>query len=408
MQLRIICLTLFAFVSVQAACGEEPIEQLSRWLKKDPAKRPGISQAPFYRTSLTKAQAEAATKLLLADFQTRLKRERAQEWKKKVIQLGELSMKFEYKVFGEKPKSGRRLFISMHGGGGAPAELNDRQWRNQIRLYQPQEGVYLAPRAPTNTWNLWHQSHIDRFFERIIEDAILFADVDPNKVYIMGYSAGGDGVYQLAPRMADTLAAAAMMAGHPNDASALGLRNIGFTLHMGGKDSAYSRNKVARQWQEKLEKLQKDDPKGYRHKVVIHEQYGHWMNFEDRVAVPWMSKFTRDPNPKKVVWKQSSTTHDRFYWLAVDDENRKAGSLVVADCQMQKITISKLDGIDRVNIRLNDDLVDLDQAVEVVYPDGSHKTFEPQREIKTIFRCLSERVDPAAIYSAEIQIKSKP
>ncbi|MEM7298333.1 MAG: hypothetical protein AAF391_08720 [Bacteroidota bacterium] len=53
----------------------------------------------------------------------------------------------------------------------------------------------------------------------------------------MGYSAGGDGVYQLAPRMADSLAAAAMMAGHPNDASPLGLRNIGFTLHMGGKDA---------------------------------------------------------------------------------------------------------------------------------------------------------------------------
>ena len=60
----------------------------------------------------------------------------------------------------------------------------------------------------------------------------MLGDVDPNRVYIMGYSAGGDGVYQLAPRMADRWAAAAMMAGHPNDASPLGLRNItGFNHH---------------------------------------------------------------------------------------------------------------------------------------------------------------------------------
>ena len=41
---------------------------------------------------------------------------------------------------------------------------------------------------------------------------------------VVGYSAGGDGVYQLAPRMADSWAAAAMMAGHPNGVSPLSLR----------------------------------------------------------------------------------------------------------------------------------------------------------------------------------------
>ena len=72
--------------------------------------------------------------------------------------------------------------------------------------------VYLAPRAPTDTWNLWHQAHIDRMFQRLIENLVVFENVDPNRVYLMGYSAGGDGVYQVAPRMADRFAAAAMMA----------------------------------------------------------------------------------------------------------------------------------------------------------------------------------------------------
>jgi dienelactone hydrolase len=91
----------------------------------------------------------------------------------------------------------------MHGGGNAPSTVNDRQWKNQVGLYTLDEGVYLAPRAPTNTWNLWHESHIDTLFDQLIHAAVLFEGVNPNKVYIMGYSAGGDGVYQLAPRMAD-------------------------------------------------------------------------------------------------------------------------------------------------------------------------------------------------------------
>ena len=86
--------------------------------------------------------------------------------------------------------------------------------------------VFLTPRSPTNTWNMWHQDHIDLFFNRLIQNMIAFYDVNPNRIYLMGYSAGGDGVYQLAPRMADRFAAAAMMAGHPNDASPLNLRNI--------------------------------------------------------------------------------------------------------------------------------------------------------------------------------------
>ena len=45
--------------------------------------------------------------------------------------------------------------------------------------------------------------------------AVINEDVNPNKVYLLGYSAGGDGVYQLAPRMADRWAAAAMMADSP-------------------------------------------------------------------------------------------------------------------------------------------------------------------------------------------------
>ena len=156
--------------------------------------------------------------------------------KAKRIELDGRTMKFDLKIFGEKPAAGYSLFISMHGGGGAPPQVNEKQWINQLRLgdaYLPKEGVYLTPRAPTDTWNLWHQGHIDAFFDRIIENLIVLEGINANRVFLMGYSAGGDGVYQLAPRMADRLAAASMMAGHPNGVPLLSLRNVPFALQVG-------------------------------------------------------------------------------------------------------------------------------------------------------------------------------
>ncbi|MGE4550821.1 MAG: hypothetical protein AAEJ57_05475, partial [Opitutales bacterium] len=37
---------------------------------------------------------------------------------------------------GQKPDTGWPLFIAMHGGGGAPKELNDGQWKVMQRYYR--------------------------------------------------------------------------------------------------------------------------------------------------------------------------------------------------------------------------------------------------------------------------------
>ena len=159
-----------------------------------------------------------------------------------VLKIGSYKMPIWWAVYGNKPSDGRSLYISLHGGGGAPAATNNQQWNNQKKLYQPSEGVYLCPRAITDTWDLHFRPESDGFYEQIIQMAVVFLDVNPDKVYLMGYSAGGDGVWRLAPRMADHWAAASMMAGHPGDVSLLPLRNLPFMIWCGAEDSAYNRN----------------------------------------------------------------------------------------------------------------------------------------------------------------------
>lgn len=45
--------------------------------------------------------------------------------------------------------------------------------------------------------------------------------------------------------MADYWAGAAMMAGHPNGVELYNVRNICFSIQVGGKDDAYNRNSLA-------------------------------------------------------------------------------------------------------------------------------------------------------------------
>lgn len=301
-------------------------------------------------------------------------------------------MRFTERKYGSAPASGQSLWISMHGGGGTTAEVNDGQYRNQIGLYQPAEGIWVIPRAPTDQWNMWHEAHIDGLFDRIIENYLLIHPVNPNRVYIVGYSAGGDGVYQLAPRMADRFAAAAMMAGHPNDASPLSLRNLPFAIFVGGKDGAYQRNEVARDWGRRLGELKGNDADAYEHWVQVYEGLGHWMNRKDAEALPWMARFTRDPWPKKVVWHQDDVTHSRLYWLALPPGIEKQGQTITAEVAGQNIRISA-EGLNRLELRLHDSLVDLDQPITVFVNETQRFQGRVPRTRDTIVKSLAERAD---------------
>ena len=319
-----------------------------------------------------------------------------------LLQIGQNKMPIWWTVYGNKPAGGRSLYISLHGGGQTDASENDGQWENQKQLYTPAEGVYLCPRAITNTWDLHFRPESDAFYEQIIQMAVVFLDVNPDKVYIMGYSAGGDGVWRIAPRMADHWAAASMMAGHPGDVSLLPLRNLPFMIWCGAEDSAYDRNKVCAERIAEMDALQAKDPEGYIHEGHIVAGKPHWMDLEDAAAVPWMAKYTRNPYPNKVVWVQGDVNKEYFYWLGVPVKEAKKGSKLIADIDGNTINISDCD-YSKVRIYLNEKMVDLSQPVKVVH-DGNtlfegtvtpsdalrKKTLYTRNDLSYSFPCMVE------------------
>ena len=115
--------------------------------------------------------------------------------------------------------------------------MNTQQWENQKRLYQPRKAS-TSRRAPTDTWNLWHWD-IDDLFDRIIENMIVREDVDPNKVYVMGYSRRMGCTRSVLA--CGSLGGCSQMAGHPNDAAPDSLQNTTFTPHGRERHTAATR-----------------------------------------------------------------------------------------------------------------------------------------------------------------------
>jgi poly(3-hydroxybutyrate) depolymerase len=320
------------------------------------------------------------------------------------IVLGDKSLKWMEKTFGDAPDGRHSLWITLHGGGQGTEAENDQNWKGYFGRYEfPPGSINVAPRAPANTWDMWHVEWVDDLFDRLIADFVLQRGVDPDRVYLIGYSAGGDGVYQLAPRLADRFAAAVMCAGHPNETTPEGLRNLPFFLYMGGGDSAYHRNVSVRQFSAKMDALQMKDPAGYPHRLTVFPGLPHSMQNREAEMIPRLSPLSRVTWPKRVVWKQDDVTHARFYWLERPSATVKPYEIYAAHVDGQAIII-ETPAAGNLTLRLSDQLLDLDQPVRVLA--GGRTVFEGKapRSFASIAKSLREHEDPDTIATALLPV----
>ena len=365
----------------------------------------GQDESPLAnKSALTKAECREYAAFLENAWRDSVKAAETPALEAKVIKRGQYTMRLDWKIFGNKPADGRSLYISLHGGGGGPASMNDQQWANQLTLYQPAEGVYLCPRAITDTWDLHFRPESDAFYEEIIRMAVACLDVNPDKVYLMGYSAGGDGVWRLAPRMADHWAAASMMAGHPGDVSLLSLRNLPFMIWCGALDAAYNRNEECAKRIEEMDALQAEDPEGYVHEGHIVEGREHWMYLDDAAAVPWMARFRRNTTPDRVVWCQGDEPKEDFYWLGAPAGEIAKGKVVRAQRSGNTVEILDCD-YSSLTLWLNDAMFNLDKPLTVTCGDQVLFEGTVERSPEMMRSTLKKRGDLSYIFPSSITVQ---
>ncbi|MBQ2881179.1 MAG: hypothetical protein IJE40_02820, partial [Clostridia bacterium] len=146
------------------------------------------------------------------DFCEREKKnpKRLEEIEKNEMPFGEVTMRYGMSVMGEPDENGYPLYIALHGGGHSDTpDMNNSQWEHMKVYYRDgvKNGIYVACRGVRDTWNAHANPESYPLYDELISNMVLFNNVDPNRVYIMGFSCGGDGVYMVTPSMADRFAA---------------------------------------------------------------------------------------------------------------------------------------------------------------------------------------------------------
>ena len=255
-------------------------------------------------------------------------------------------------------------------------------------------GVYVAARGIAEEWNLHFRAESYLLFQRLIRNLLhqkpeeaneastqLIPNaqhfVDPNRIYVLGFSAGGDGVYRLSTVLADRFAATNTSGGHPGGVKFHNLANLPICLQVGEEDgderafiedgklkraSEYERNQRTVDSANTLKSLKANNEGSYSYDIFMHptrektgwahnswewsdelsdsnntQVFRNWANFRtDRTTVPkntcavrWVSKAIRTPLAPFVVWDLDPLVredqpilpsewgpHRFFYWLA--------------------------------------------------------------------------------------------
>ena len=245
-------------------------------------------------------------------------------------------MRFTMEVIGEPDASGLYpLYITLHGGGGGEGadEENDSEWFTMATYYRENvtSGIYVACRGMVDEWNMHFIDEAFPMYDRLIEDMILLKNADPNRVYLLGFSAGGDGVYGVTPRMADRFAAANMSSGHPNGVSLLNTANVPFEIQVGIRD--YYTEDVMRsirgaEFGKTLDEYREKYGFGYEHRILVHVPEGH--NYNDHLSASPESIVLADPQEfaERAVKEEWL---DDFLELYAEDHDEDPMALSYAD-----------------------------------------------------------------------------
>jgi pimeloyl-ACP methyl ester carboxylesterase len=196
--------------------------------------------------------------------------------------------------------------------------------------------VVVAPFARSNTDFMaigeWDVLQVLRLAQQRVK-------IDPDRVFLLGYSMGGSGVYTLAAHYPDLWAGSVVMCGRPEhycwkdyDHARVepfkrhlldlegGLPHIQNYLHVpflvfqGTADTLVQPERAYR-FVERLGGL------GYKGELVKLEGQSHWIGdevFSTPRAFEWMERQRRVAAPKAVSFKTHSLLYSRAYWLTIE------------------------------------------------------------------------------------------
>jgi len=328
------------------------------------------------------------------------------------------------------------LVLGLHGGGEGAGDAGEAagSWILDDCVGMYPQGIELVH----DTWNTVHG---ERFLLTLIEIAKAQFNVDPDRVYVMGFSMGGTGSWFMAGRHPDLFAGASPCAGvfmaqpksqlaRKEEVQALqhglipNVRNLAMYYYIGLADTNCMPGTYLAAW-DRLEALRKDDPEGYG-AIQFHTYPGLPHAFpkgEPAAGLEWISKQRRQTFPRTLVWEYATdpqpapgpddkvTRYQKqlFYWLRCEAprDNQRVRATIADNTVTLAGTLA--DGaFHGMSILLNDELID--PAREVVVQCGDGETARelararPAPEFATLLESFDSRLDTSMVFDRRIDL----
>lgn len=336
-----------------------------------------------------------------------------------------------------KPEAGWPLFVYLHGSGP-----KDREWSNGFTLgsrFDDAPSAYFIPQIPNEGgYYRWWQVAKQQAWEKLLRQAFISGEIDPNRVYFFGISEGAYGSQRLASFYADYLAGAGPIAGGEplENAPAENCANLAFSFRTGSEDKGFCRNELTEAAQAEFDRLQGLHPGYYEHDIQVVPGATH-TSIDYNPTTPWLKTHTRNPYPKYVYWENFNMDgryRDGFYNLYVKERSDENGARACYEMTIEGNTINlKVSNMTaevtertsqwnlaktysksftpatkgRVVIFLNDQLVDLDQPVIVNVNGKEVYNDTVELDAQNLVNSCAIFFDPARLYPAAIEVEIK-
>lgn len=322
---------------------------------------------------------------------------------------------------------GKGLVLGLHGGGeGAGSASEATKWKAKGCM-----GIY--PQGIRLVHDTWNTVHGERFLLTLIEIAKAQYDIDPDRVYSMGFSMGGTGSWFMAGRHPDLLAGAqpgngVLMASpksqvpRKEDVGAIqhgfvpNVRNLAMYYYTGLAD----KNCMPGTYlfvEDMLAELKKDDPGGYG-KIHFKAYPGLAHAFppgEPGKGTKFLQKERRATFPKTIIWEYATAPfplpdgEDKctrlqkhyYYWLKC--ERPRDRQTIRATIEDNVVTIEGTTS-GGLTIFLNDKLIDPKKEVVVKRRDKEIYRGKPVPDFWTVLETLDARMDKVMVFDRRIEL----